>query len=71
VMLDGSTLDVSGWVVHDGRSIKVTQAEITNAEGKTVAIATGSSMVIEGAVDQLVAGRRTDDLIRDLAAGEE
>ncbi|NND85579.1 MAG: PaaI family thioesterase [Acidimicrobiia bacterium] len=69
VMLDGSTLDISGWVVHDGRSIKVAQAEITNAEGKTVAIATGSSMVMEGAVDQLVAGRRVDDVVRTYAGG--
>lgn len=66
VMLDGSTLDISGWVIHSGRSIRVAQAEVTNAEGKTVAIATGSSLVVEGAVDQLLAGGRPDEVIRSL-----
>jgi uncharacterized protein (TIGR00369 family) len=66
VMLDGSILDISGWVVHSGRSIRVAQAEVTNSEGKKVAIATGSSLVIEGAVDQMVAGGRPDEVIRSL-----
>ena len=66
VMLDGSTLDISGWVVHSGRSIRVAQAEVTNAEGKTVAIASGSSLVLEGAVGRMVSGERPDEVVRSL-----
>ena len=71
VLLDGSTLDISGWVVHSGRTIRVAQAEITNSEGKTVAIATGSAMVIEGAVERLVQGRPVEDVIREGTGGAD
>jgi uncharacterized protein (TIGR00369 family) len=67
VMLDGSILDISGWVVHSGRSIRVAQAEVTNADGKTVAIASGSSLVLEGALEHLVRGERPDDVVRSLS----
>ncbi len=64
VILDGSTLDITGEVVHSGRSIRVAQAEVTNAEGKTVAIASGSSLVVEGGMDRLAAGGRVEEIVR-------
>ena len=33
---------------HQGRTITVANAELTNAEGKSVALATGSSMYLPG-----------------------
>lgn len=67
VPLDGSKLDVAGEITHRGRSIRVSQAEITNAAGKTVAIASGSSMVVPGGIDQL-SGREAEDLAASLGA---
>jgi uncharacterized protein (TIGR00369 family) len=68
VWLDGSLLDITGQIVHSGRSIRVAQAEITNSEGKTVAIASGSSLVVPGGMDQLIAGRRPEDIVRSIGA---
>jgi len=43
---DGSRLRARAGVVHRGRSIAVSQCQIANAEGKPMAIATGSIMVL-------------------------
>jgi uncharacterized protein (TIGR00369 family) len=48
VFPDGQNLTARGEVVHRGRTLAVTRAEITNAEGKPVALATGSSMYLPG-----------------------
>jgi acyl-coenzyme A thioesterase PaaI-like protein len=40
---DGRDLVARGQVVHGGRSYAVANAEVTNADGKRVALATGSS----------------------------
>ena len=45
---DGSTLTAVGRVVHHGRSISVANAEIRNADGKLVATALGSSLLLPG-----------------------
>ncbi len=44
---DGTTLTVAASVVHRGRSLAVTRAEVANAEGKPLVIATGSGLVID------------------------
>ena len=64
-ILDGSTLDISAEVIHTGRSLRVAQAKVNNAEGKTVAIASGSSLVIEGGMDRLAAGGRIDEIVNE------
>ena len=45
---DGRDLTAVGRVVHHGRSISVATAEIRNADGKLVATALGSSMLLPG-----------------------
>lgn len=45
---DGSTWQVQGSVVHRGNSLAIARAEVINAEGKQLALATGSSMILEG-----------------------
>ncbi|HVL33558.1 MAG TPA: PaaI family thioesterase [Actinomycetota bacterium] len=47
-LADDQDIVGTGTVVHRGRNIAVTRAEIRNAEGKAVALATGSAMVLEG-----------------------
>jgi uncharacterized protein (TIGR00369 family) len=43
---DGRDLLARGRIVHRGRSIAVASAEVTDADGKRVALATGTSMVL-------------------------
>jgi uncharacterized protein (TIGR00369 family) len=45
---DGSDLRVHGTVLHRGRTIAVTSGEITGADGKTIALASGSTMLMPG-----------------------
>jgi uncharacterized protein (TIGR00369 family) len=45
---DGRDLTARAAVVHAGRTIVITRAEIDNAEGKPVALATGSAMYLPG-----------------------
>jgi uncharacterized protein (TIGR00369 family) len=63
---DGAELVARGTVLHRGRSIAIANSEVVNGEGKRVAVATGSAMLIEGkpmgliAESDLGAGRSED-----------
>jgi uncharacterized protein (TIGR00369 family) len=48
VMPDGRDLIAHGRVRHAGRTIAVAEAEVVNADGKPVALATGSAMLLAG-----------------------
>lgn len=63
VPLDGERVTVTGRVVHRGRSLRVVQIEAVDARGKTVALGTGSALVIPGGMEQLIAGRRPDEIV--------
>jgi uncharacterized protein (TIGR00369 family) len=54
VFPDGSDLTARARILHRGRTLVVAAAEITNAEGKQVALATGSSMYLPGRPANLV-----------------
>ena len=43
-----------GEVVHRGRSIVVARSEVTDHDGRTIALATGSAMVVRGGVRRLL-----------------
>lgn len=45
---DGRELTGRGTVVHEGRSLVIANAEVLNADGKRVAMATGSAMLLPG-----------------------
>jgi uncharacterized protein (TIGR00369 family) len=45
---DGKDLVGVGTVVHKGRSLVIANAELVNAEGKRVALATGSALLLPG-----------------------
>jgi uncharacterized protein (TIGR00369 family) len=45
---DGKDLVGIGTVVHKGRSLVIANAELVNAEGKRVALATGSALLLPG-----------------------
>jgi uncharacterized protein (TIGR00369 family) len=54
VFPDGNDLTARARILHRGRTLVITAAEITNAEGKQVALATGSSMYLPGRPANLI-----------------
>jgi len=51
---DGNDLTARARILHQGRTLLIAAAEITNAEGKQVALATGSSMYLPGRPANLI-----------------
>lgn len=64
-MLDGRPLIVRGEVQHRGRRVRVATAEMIDADGRLVATATGSAMLISDGVDHLMAGGAAHELTPD------
>ena len=54
VFPDGNEMTARARILHRGRTLVVAAAELTNAEGKQVALATGSSMYLPGRPANLV-----------------
>jgi uncharacterized protein (TIGR00369 family) len=54
VFPDGNEMTARARILHRGRTLVVVAAELTNAEGKQVALATGSSMYLPGRPANLV-----------------
>jgi uncharacterized protein (TIGR00369 family) len=54
VFPDGNELTARARILHRGRTLVIAAAEITNAEGKQVALATGSSMYLPGRPANLI-----------------
>jgi uncharacterized protein (TIGR00369 family) len=54
VLPDGRDLTARARVVHRGRTLAIANAELSNADGKTVALATGSTMYLPGRPADLV-----------------
>lgn len=52
-------------VRHRGRRLRVTACDVDNAEGKRVAMATSSALVVEGGVHELAKGRLPDEILVD------
>ena len=48
VLPDGRELRAHGRVRHAGRTIRIAEAEVIDADGKAAALATGSAMLLEG-----------------------
>lgn len=67
VFPDGEEIVARARVLHRGRTLAIAAAELTNAEGKPVALATGTSMYLPGraaslsGVDQLGASSEEDE----------
>jgi uncharacterized protein (TIGR00369 family) len=64
-MISSGDLTATSHVRHHGSRLRVSACEITNAEGKTVAMATSSALIVPGGARQLVAGRTPDDILAD------
>lgn len=67
-LVNSGDLTFRGQVRHRGRLLRVTSCDVDNAEGKRVAMATSSALVVEGGVRELMKGRLPDEI---LAGGEQ
>jgi uncharacterized protein (TIGR00369 family) len=66
-LIDSGDLTFRAQVRHRGRLLRVSSCDVDNAEGKRVAMATSSALVIEGGVRELAKGRLPEEI---LAGGE-
>ncbi len=63
--INSGDLTAHAEVRHLGRRLRVTACEVTNGEGKTVAMATSSALVVPDGARALVAGRSPDEIVGD------
>jgi uncharacterized protein (TIGR00369 family) len=67
-LVGAGALRLSASVRHRGRRLRVTACDVDDAEGRRVAMATSSALVVEGGVRELVQGRLPEEI---LAGGED
>jgi uncharacterized protein (TIGR00369 family) len=67
-LVDSGDLKLSASVNHRGRLLRVTSCDVDNAEGKRVAMANASALIVEGGVRELRKGRLPEEILR--TAGE-
>jgi uncharacterized protein (TIGR00369 family) len=48
LLSDGRMASAEGRVIHAGRRIAVANSEVTDADGRRIAVATGSAMLLPG-----------------------
>lgn len=61
--IDSGPLTLAGTVNHRGRQLRVSSCDILNSEGKRVAMATGSALVIPDGAKMLSTGIKPEDII--------
>jgi uncharacterized protein (TIGR00369 family) len=66
--IESGPLTLTGKVHHRGRQLRVSSCNIDNAEGKRVAMATGSALVIPDGAKMLSNGMKPEDIIASATA---
>ncbi|SHE80572.1 uncharacterized domain 1-containing protein [Microbulbifer donghaiensis] len=66
--IDSGDLTLTGKVHHRGRQLRVASCDIDNAEGKRVAMTTGSALVIPGGARMLSEGQKPEEIIASATA---
>jgi uncharacterized protein (TIGR00369 family) len=64
-LVNSGDLRLEASVHHRGKLLRVTSCNVDNAEGKRVAMATSSALVVEGGVRELRKGRLPDEILAD------
>jgi uncharacterized protein (TIGR00369 family) len=62
-LINSGDLTLEASVNHSGKLLRVTSCNVNNAEGKRVAMATSSALVVEGGVLELRKGRLPDEIL--------
>ncbi|MGE5345201.1 MAG: PaaI family thioesterase [Acidithiobacillales bacterium] len=62
-LVGSGDLTLTATVSHRGKRLRVSSCNVDNAEGKRVAMATSSALVIEGGIRELMKGRLPDEIL--------
>jgi uncharacterized protein (TIGR00369 family) len=62
--INSGDLSVTANVQHRGRRLRIASADVTNAEGKRVAMATSSALVVPGGIQALMRGWIPDQVLQ-------
>lgn len=63
-LVNSGDLTVNAEVIHEGRRLRIASAEMVNAEGKVVAMATSSALVVPGGIRALMQGWIPDEVLQ-------
>lgn len=69
-IINSGDLSLASYVRHRGRLLRVTSCEIDNADGKRVAMATSSALVVKGGIRELKKGRLPEEIVAEVKGGE-
>ena len=69
-LIDSGNFILDATVNHRGRQLRVTSCNVDNAEGKRVAIATSSALVVQGGVRELLKGRLPEEILAESSESE-
>lgn len=70
-LVNSGDLKLSASVNHRGRLLRVSSCNVDNAEGKRVAMATSSALVVEGGVRELRKGRLPEEILAGVERTED
>ena len=69
-LVNSGHLSLMATVNHRGRLLRVSSCNIDNSEGKRIAMATSSALVVEGGVRELRKGRLPDEILMGVNGAE-
>jgi uncharacterized protein (TIGR00369 family) len=69
-VVNSGDLTLEANVNHRGKRLRVCSCNVDNAEGKRVAMATASALVVEGGVRELRKGRLPEDILAETSSSE-
>jgi uncharacterized protein (TIGR00369 family) len=69
-LVNSGDLTLEASVNHRGKRLRVSSCNVDNAEGKRVAMATASALVVEGGVRELRKGRLPEDILAETNSSE-
>jgi len=70
-LINTGNLNLAAAVSHRGRLLRVSSCTVDNAQGKRVAIASSSALVVEGGARELRKGRLPDEILAESRESEE
>jgi uncharacterized protein (TIGR00369 family) len=70
-LINSGDITLEATVSHRGRLLRVSSCTVDNAEGKRVAMATSSALVVEGGVRELRKGRLPEEILAEATRTED
>lgn len=62
-LINSGDVTVTAEVQHSGRRLRVASAEMTSADGKRIALATSSVLMVPGGIQAMIEGRRPEEVL--------